>query len=141
MFARILLPAAVVLGLFVYMRGADTKAATAVIAQSCGAAAPAAVRVAFDWPAPAIEPKETWLDAGLAPGFPAGSFQGHGPIAPAQTSYAIDALPSGVKLYYRVNAQDAGGWHTIASGTFTTTCDQASRPRATPAVDVISAGP
>jgi hypothetical protein len=123
------------------MRGADTKAATATITQSCGAAAPAAVRVAFDWPAPAIEPNETWLDVGLAAGFPAGSFEGHGPIAPPQTAYAIDALPPGVKLYYRVNAQDAGGWRAVAAGSFTTACDQAMRPRPTPAVDVISAGP
>jgi hypothetical protein len=138
--SRILLPAAVVLAIFVYMRGGDSRAATATITQSC-AGAPEAVRAAFDWPVPAITPQESWLDLGLAPGFPPGSFQGHGPIMPPQTSYSIDGLPRRVKFYYRVNAHGADGWHVAASGAFTTDCAQPSRPRATPAVDVISAGP
>ena len=133
--------AIVVLGIFVYMKGGSSRAATAVISQSCGDVAASAVKVTFDWPAPAVEAQETWLDLGIAPGFPVGAFQAYGPIAAKQTTYSVEGLPAGVKLYYRVNVLEHDKWHAAAAGTLTPSCESAAKPRPTPAVDVISAGP
>ena len=133
--------AIVVLGIFVYMKGGSSRAATAVISQSCSDAAAGMVKVTFDWRAPAIEAQETWLDLGIAPGFPAGTFRGHGPIAAKQTTYSVEGLPAGVKLYYRINTLEHDKWHVAAAGAVTPSCAAAAKVRPTPAVDVISAGP
>ena len=122
MFARILLPAAVVLGIWVYMSSPSSKAATAVVTQSCSAAVPGAATVTLAWPAAKPGAQETWLDLGLAADFPPGSFQSHGPLAPAQTAYAIDGVPSGLTYHYRLNALYPDGWHLSAAGTFVSKC-------------------
>jgi hypothetical protein len=140
---RFLVPLAIILGVFVYMREGDSKGASARIAQVCGADA-GTVNVTSDWPPPAITPDETWVDVGLNPSFGAGSFHGNGPIAPPQSSARIDGLPDGVSLYYRVNTRSKDAWRVQASGSFETDCAStraAARATPTPAVDVVSAGP
>ena len=121
MIGRFLVPAAIVLGIFVYMHDGDSKSATATIVQSCGAVA-GTVSASIDWPPPAIPPDETWVDLGIAPGFPAGSFQGHGPIAPPGTSAHVEGLPAGLKVFYRINTRREDGWQTALTGSFTADC-------------------
>jgi hypothetical protein len=136
---RFLIPTAIVLGIFVYMHGGDSKSVTATISQSCGATT-GTVSATIDWPAPAIAPDETWVDLGIAPGFPAGSFQGHGPIAPPSTSTHIEGLPAGLKVFYRINTKRQDGWRTALTGSFTADCTASARAKPTPAVDVIHLG-
>jgi len=134
---RFLVPLAIILGIFVYMRDGGSKGASAHVAQACGADA-GTVNVTIDWPPPAIAPDETWVDVGLTPSFAAGTFHGNGPIAPPQTSARVEALPDGVTLYYRVNARSKDSWRVEATGSFKTDCAAAARAKPTPAVDVIS---
>jgi hypothetical protein len=121
-FARILLPAAVVLGLWVYMSSPSSKAASAVVTQSCSAATSGAATVTLAWPAAKPGAQETWLDLGFSPDFSAGSFQSYGPLDPSKTAYAIDGVPSGVTYRYRVNTLYADGWHLSAAGAFVSKC-------------------
>jgi hypothetical protein len=121
-FARILLPAAVVLGIWVYMSSPSSRATTAIVTQSCSAAAPGAATVTLAWPGAKPGAQETWLDLSLAPDFPAGSFQSHGPLPPSQTAYAIDGVPSGLTYHYRVNTLYPDGWHPLAAGAFVSKC-------------------
>ncbi len=137
MIGRFLVPLAIILGIFVYMRDGGSKGASAHVAQACGADA-GTVNVTIDWPPPAIAPDETWVDVGLTPSFAAGTFHGNGPIAPRQTSARVEALPDGVTLYYRVNARSKDRWRIEATGSFKTDCVAAARAKPTPAVDVIS---
>ena len=140
MIGRFLVPTAIVLGIFVYMHDGGSKSATASIVQSCGATA-GTVSATIDWPPPAIAPDETWVDLGIAPGFPPGSFQGHGPIAPPSRSAHVEGLPAGLKVYYRVNTKRQDGWHTATSGSFTADCSASAHAKPTPAVDVVHLGP
>ena len=140
MIGRFLVPLAIVLGIFVYMRGGDSKSASANVTQVCGAVADS-VNVTIDWPPPAIAPDETWLDVGLTPAFTAGTFHGNGPVVPPQTSTRVESLPDGVTLYYRVNMKSKDNWRVQAAGSFKTDCAAAARPKPTPAVDVVSSGP
>jgi len=137
---RFLVPLAIVLGIFVYMRGGGSQSASAHVVQACGADA-GTVNVTIEWPPPAIAPEETWVDVGLVPSFAAGTFHGNGPVAPPKTSARIDALPDGVTLYYRVNARSNDGWRVQASGSFETNCAASAHATPTPAVDVIPAAP
>ena len=139
MIGRFLVPLAIILGIFVYMQGGDSKSASANVTQACGAAADS-VNVMIDWPPPAIAPEETWVDVGLTPAFTAGTFHGNGPVAPPQTSARVESLPDGVTLYYRVNTKSKGSWRVQASGSFKTECATAARAKPTPAVDVDQLG-
>lgn len=140
MIGRFLVPLAIVLGIFVYMRDGRSQSAAARVEQACAAAA-GTVNVTIDWPPPAVAADETWLDVGLAPAFSAGTFHGNGPIAPSLTSARIESLPDGVTLYYRVNTRSRDVWRVQAAGSFRTDCAAAARPKPTPAVDVVSSGP
>lgn len=122
MFGRILLPAAVVLGIWVYMSSPSSKAATAIVTQSCSAAAPGAATVTLAWPAAKRGAQQTWLDLSLAADFTDGSFQSLGPLPPSQTAYAIDGVPSGLTYHYRLNTLYPDGWHPSAAGAFVSKC-------------------
>ncbi|HYM14270.1 MAG TPA: hypothetical protein VEZ14_01775 [Dehalococcoidia bacterium] len=124
MLGRILLPAALVLGIWVYMNAPQSKAATAVVTQACSAAAPGAATVTLAWPGAKAGAQETWLDLGLARGLPAGSFQSRGPLQPSQTAYALDGVPPGLTYYYRVNTIYPDGWHPSAAGSFVSKCSK-----------------
>jgi len=119
---RILVPAIIVLGVWVYMSSPGSKAATAVVTQSCSAAAPGMATVTLAWPATQPGARETWLDVGLAAGFPSGSFQARGPLPPVQTAYALDGVPQGLTYQYRVNTLYGDGWRVTASGKFVSKC-------------------
>ena len=140
MIGRFLVPLAIILGIFVYMRGGDSKSASANVTQACGAVVDS-VNVTIDWPPPAIAPEETWVDVGLTPAFTAGTFHGNGPIAPPRTSARVESLPDGVTLYYRVNTKSKDNWRVQASGSFKTDCAAVAHAKPTPAVDVVSSGP
>lgn len=122
MLGRILVPVVIVLGVWVYLSSPGSKAATAVVTQSCSAAVPGAATVTLAWPAAQGGARETWLDVGLASGFPAGSFQPHGPLPASQTAYALDGVPQGLTYHYRVNTLYADGWRATAAGTFVSKC-------------------
>lgn len=124
MVARIVVPAVIVFGIWVYLNAPSSKAATAVVTQSCSAAAPGSATVTLAWPATKGGAQQTWIDLGLAAGFPAGSFQAHGPLLPSQTAYAVDGVPAGLTYYYRVNTLHADGWHPSAAGTFVSKCSR-----------------
>jgi hypothetical protein len=108
--------------IYVYSSSPQSKAASATVTQACSAASPGAATVTLAWPAPAPGAQQVWLDVGLSPEFPAGSYQPHGPFDPAQTAYAIDGVPSATKLYYRVNVLSETGWHATAAGSLTAKC-------------------
>ena len=112
----------VAFGIFVYSTGPDSKAATATVTQACSAAAPGAATVTLAWPAPPAAAQQVWLDVGLSSGFPAGAYTAHGPLPRTQTAYALDAIPSGIKLYYRVNALTPTGWQPAAAGSLIAKC-------------------
>ena len=122
MIGRFVFLGLVALGIYVYSTGPDSKAATATVTQSCSAAAPGAATVTLAWPAPPADAQQVWLDVGLSGDFPAGSYTPHGPLQPTQTAYAIDAIPSGTKLYYRVNALTPTGWQPAAAGSLIAKC-------------------
>jgi hypothetical protein len=128
MLARIGIPALIALGLFIYMQGPTSKAAT--ITQSCSDAAPGTVSVSLAWKAPKPGAQQTWLDVSLVKSFTPGWFQGHGPLDPAAASYVVDGVPLGAKIYYRVNVLSATGWHEQASGSFTSACPVPGTPAA-----------
>ena len=117
--------AVVGIGLAVIVHGAKTGAG-ATITQSCSPAAPGVASVTFAWPAPAAGTAGTTLELSLLPGFPAPLTNARGPFAPAQTSYTVDALPTGVTLHYRVRAipAAAGAASDVVSGSFKTKCDE-----------------
>src|SRR4030066_201541 len=80
-----------------------TGASNATVTQSCSAAKPGTATVTLAWPATQSGAQQTWFDISLVPGFAPGWFQGHGPLAPSQTAYALDGLPQGLPFYYRIN--------------------------------------
>ena len=100
----------------------SSKAATAVVTQTCSAAKPGTATVTFAWQQPGAGSQQTWFDISLVPGFAWGWFQGHGPLAPTQTAYAFDGLPNGITFFYRVNTLYNNGWRETASGMFVAQC-------------------
>jgi hypothetical protein len=118
----------VALGFTVYLTSPGSKVASADVALSCGDGAmtaghaQATARATFAWHAPKKDARQSFLDLSLAPGFVPGWYQGHGPIAAAQTTYAVDGLPLNATFYYRVNTLFGDGWHETARGTFVSTC-------------------
>ncbi len=114
--------AVVGIGLVVIVRGPRPHAAQATITQACAPVAQGVVRVTLAWPAPPQGTQQAWLDLSLLPGFSPPLTNAHGPLAPSDLSYTVDALPLGVTLHYRVNTLGTAGWRVVASGTFTTAC-------------------
>lgn len=99
-------------------------AAGANVTQACSAAVPGASTVTLAWPKPGSGAQQTWFDISLVPGFAPGWFKGYGPLAVAQTAYAIDGVPQGLTYYYRVNTYYGGEkWSASASGTFISNCN------------------
>ena len=128
MIGRLVFLGLVALGFTVYLTSPGSKIASADVALSCGDGAmavgrpPATAHAAFSWQAPKKDAQQSFLDLGLAPGFEPGWYQGHGPIAASQTSYALDGLPLNATFYYRVNTLFGDGWHETARGSFVSKC-------------------
>ncbi len=116
--------AVVAIGLFAYVKAQGPKAAPATITQTCAAPPRGVETVTFAWPAPRAAAQQTWLDLGLVPGFPAGTFTGHGPFPPSQMRYGVGGVPQGVTFSYRVNTQYPDGWRIVAAGSFVAKCQQ-----------------
>ena len=125
--------AVVAIGLAAIVHAPHTSAG-ATITQSCSEGTPGAVRVTFGWKAPRPGTGQVWLDLSLAPGFLPAVTNGNGPLPPSQLAYTAEALPQGVKVYYRVNALSAAGWAVIASGSFEARCSAATPTPAPPAI-------
>lgn len=124
MFGRLLFVLVATAGIVAYMRAPDSDAAPAAVSQSCSAAVPGAATITWAWPPAAGGAQQTWFDISLVPGFTWGWFQGHGPLAPSQTAFAMDGIPQGLTFYYRINTQYAGGaWRESASGMFVSNCN------------------
>jgi hypothetical protein len=121
-FARILLPAGVILGVWVFLSSPGSRAATAVVTQACSPSAPGAATVTLAWPATKEGARESWLDLSLSDGFAAGTFQSYGPLAATQTAYAVDGVPQGLTYHYRVNTLYADNWRVTAAGSFLSRC-------------------
>jgi len=113
---------------FTYVNQAsDSRAASATVTQTCSAAKPGAATVTWVWPKTGAGAAQTWFDISLVPGFAPGWFQGHGPLVPTQTAFAMDGLPNGLTFFYRVNTLYSGGvWKETASGSFVANCNSAS---------------
>ena len=122
MIGRFVFLGLVAFGIYVYSSAPHSKAATATVTQSCSAAVPGAATVTLAWPAPPAGAQQIWLDVGLSGDFPAGAYTAHGPLDLSQTAYATDGIPSGTKLYYRVNALSATGWQAVAAGSLIAKC-------------------
>jgi hypothetical protein len=117
------------LALFVVVSQTGGNAAQATLAQSCPAGPSGGVTLTLVWPAPSEGATETWLDLGLSSLFSASTTQSYGPFDPAQTSYAIAALPVGTKYHYRVQAKHADAtWGELAKGSFTAKCGEPPVP-------------
>jgi hypothetical protein len=130
--------AVVAIGLAAIVR-APHKSAGATITQACSESTPGAVQVTFAWKPPPAGTQQARLDLSLAPGFLPAVTNGNGPLPPSQLSYTIDALPEGVKVYYRVNTLSAAGWTPVASGLFEPRCAAATPTPAAPALPVDAA--
>jgi hypothetical protein len=121
-FGRLLIPGIAGFVLFVYMSSPDAKPSLAMISQTCSDQAPGVVTATFAWPAPASGARQVWLDLSPTAAFTAGWTHGYGPLPASQTVYAVDGVPSGLKLHYRVNALSEKGWRLAAAGTFDAAC-------------------
>jgi len=117
------------LGLFVYMSSAGAKA-SARVTITCEAPASATATADFSWRGPKSGAGESWLDLSVAPGFPAGWTQAHGPFAAADTKATVEGLPAGIRFYYRVNTRYGETWRATASGSLQTTCPAQGAPAA-----------
>jgi hypothetical protein len=130
--------AVVAIGLAAIVR-APHKSAGATITQACSESTPGVVRVTFEWKPPPAGTQQAWLDLSLAPGFLPAVTNGNGPLPPSQVSYTVDALPEGVKVYYRINTLSMAGWAPIASGSFEPRCAAATPTPAAPALPIDAA--
>lgn len=127
-------------GMFVYISNTPSRIASGTVTQTCSATAPNSATALLSWKRAPAQTVEIWLDVSIGKSFAAGASRGYGPLAPAQTQYTLDALPSGLRLWYRVNTRTAEGWKIIAEGSLVATCGPplpAPTARPTPAVDVI----
>ncbi|MDP9236555.1 MAG: hypothetical protein M3P30_04000 [Chloroflexota bacterium] len=122
MLSRFALLGLIAFGIYVYSNSPHSKASSATVTQACSAATSGAATVTLAWAAPPAGSQQVWLDVGLSPDFPAGSYQAHGPLDPSQTAYALDGIPSATKLYYRVNVLSDSGWRAAAAGSLTAKC-------------------
>jgi hypothetical protein len=115
----------VAIGVIAYVNAPGSDAARTTVEQACASADAASVAVTIDWPAPDDGATALVLDVGIAPEFGEGTFRAHGPFAPEAGAQTLE-LPARLEFHFRLNAQHADEWRTVADGSFETACPEES---------------
>lgn len=122
MFGRFGLLGLVAFGLFVYMTGPDSGAASALVTSTCRGARDGHAIVRLEWKRPGGEALQSWLDVSLTEEFVPGQYAAHGPLLADQHVYTLGELPLGLRLHYRVNTLAGEKWRVTSKGSFVVDC-------------------